>query len=167
MEYLQIPLLKDAAVGITHETGSDPMTIIRNLRKNPEKLKEMIPDFKALYTDIVTDGYSRSQLDRVVSTLQQNAAKGICTLYHCTAGKDRTGIVTMALLKSYGVSDEEIVRDYMLTNRNAFLPTLKKCLGIAFLTWNVSLVKTAYQSFMAQRELIEIAIEKYNDSLTR
>ncbi|MBR6938840.1 MAG: tyrosine-protein phosphatase [Prevotella sp.] len=167
VEYLQIPLLKDAAVGITHETGSDPMTIIRNLRKNPEKLKEMIPDFKALYTDIVTDGYSRSQLDRVVSTLQQNAAKGICTLYHCTAGKDRTGIVTMALLKSYGVSDEEIVRDYMLTNRNAFLPTLKKCLGIAFLTWNGSLVKTAYQSFMAQRELIEIAIEKYNDSLTR
>lgn len=31
VEYLQIPLVKDAAVGITHETGSDPMTIIRNL----------------------------------------------------------------------------------------------------------------------------------------
>ena len=72
VEYLQIPLLKDAAVGITHETGSDPMTIIRNLRKHPEKLMEMIPDFYALYTDIVTDEYSRSQLDKVVETLRRH-----------------------------------------------------------------------------------------------
>lgn len=164
VEYLQIPLLRDSAVGITHETGSDPMTIIRNLRKNPEKLKEMIPDFKALYTDIVTDGYSRSQLDKAVLTLQQNAQKGICTLYHCTAGKDRTGIVSMALLKSYGISNEDIVRDYLRTNCNAFLPTLKKCLGIGVMTWNWSLVKTAYTSFMAQRELIETAIEEYEKS---
>ena len=161
VEYLQIPLLKDAAVGITHETGSDPMTIIRNLRKNPEKLMEMMPDFKALYTDVVTDEYSRSQLDKVVSTLKQNAKKGICTLFHCTAGKDRTGIVSMALLKSYGVSDEEIIKDYMRTNRNAFWPTIKKCIGVLLLTWNWDLVKTAYKSFMAEKNLIETAIDLY------
>lgn len=160
--YLQIRLLKDAAVGITHETGSDPMTIIRNLRKNPEKLKEMIPDFRALYTDIVTDGYSRSQLDMAVAKLRENAARGRCTLFHCTAGKDRTGIVSMALLKSYGVSDNEIIKDYMNTNRNAFWPTIKKCVGIGLMTWNWSLVKMAYNSFMAQRELIETALKEYS-----
>jgi protein-tyrosine phosphatase len=160
--YQQIPLLKDAAVGITHETGSDPMTIIRNLRKHPEKLKEMIPDFMQLYTDIVTDEYSRSQLDKVVETLRKNAEDGICTLYHCTAGKDRTGIVSMALLKSYGVSHEEIVEDYMRTNRNAFWPTVKKCMAVGLLTWNWSLVKTAYVSFMARKELIETAIKQYD-----
>lgn len=162
VEYLQIPLLKDAAVGITHETGSDPMTIIRNLRKQPEKLKEMIPDFKQLYTDIVTDEYSRCQLDKVVETLRKNAEDGICTLYHCTAGKDRTGIVSMALLKSYGVSHEEIVEDYMRTNCNAFWPTVKKCMAVGLLTWNWSLVKTAYVSFMARKELIETAIKQYD-----
>ena len=162
VEYLQIPLIKDAAVGITHETGSDPMTIIRNLRKQPEKLKEMVPDFKALYTDVVTDSYSRSQLDKVVEILRTNADKGLCTLFHCTAGKDRTGIASMALLKSYGVADEEIVRDYMRTNRNAFWPTLKKCLGVALLTRNWSLVKTAYTSFMADKKLIIEAIENYD-----
>jgi len=162
VEYLQMPLLKDAAVGITHETGSDPMTIIRNLRKHPEKLKEMIPDFKALYKDIVTDEYSRSQLDRVVSTLRDHAAKDSCTLFHCTAGKDRTGIVSMALLKSYGVSDEEIVKDYLQTNRNAFWPTIKKCIGIGLMTRNWDLVRTAYKSFMADKELIETAAEYYD-----
>ena len=161
VEYLQMPLLKDAAVGITHETGSDPMTIVRNLRKHPEKLKEMIPDFKALYTDIVTDGYSRSQLDQVVETLRTNADKGITTLFHCTAGKDRTGIASMALLKSYGIGDKEIIRDYMRTNRNAFWPTIKKCMGVALLTRNWSLIKTAYTSLMADRKLIVTAIENY------
>lgn len=161
VEYLSIPLLRDAAVGITHETGSDPMAIIRTLRKQPKKLWEMIPDFKVLYTTIVTDEYSRGQLDKVLATLERNARKGICTLFHCTAGKDRTGIVSMALLKSYGVSDEMIIKDYMLTNHNAFWPTLKKCVGIGLMTWNWSLVKVAYQSFMAQRELIETAIAQY------
>ena len=163
VQYLQIPLLKDAAVGITRETGSDPMTIIRNLRKHPEKLKEMVPDFKALYTTVVTDEYSRSQLDKAVKTLRENAEKGICTLFHCTAGKDRTGIVSMALLKSYGVGDEAIVKDYLRINRNAFLPTLKKCLGVAFLTRDWSLVKTAWKAFMADRELIETAIKHYDN----
>jgi protein-tyrosine phosphatase len=161
VEYLQIPLLKDATVGITHETGSDPMTIVRNLRKHPEKLIEMLPDFKALYKEVVTDEYSRSQLNKVVSTMKQNVEKGICTLCHCTAGKDRTGIASMALLKSYGVSNEMIIKDYMRTNHNAFWPTMKKCLGVALLTRNWSLVKIAYKSFMADRELIEIAIENY------
>jgi len=162
VEYVQIPLLKDAAVGITRETGSDPMTILRNLRKQPEKLKAMMPDFKALYTDIVTDEYSRAQLDKVVLRLRENADKGICTLFHCTAGKDRTGIVSMALLKSYGVGDGEIVKDYLRTNRNAFWPTIKKCMVVGLLTQNWNLVKTAYTSFMAQRELIETAIKNYD-----
>jgi protein-tyrosine phosphatase len=162
VEYVQIPLLKDAAVGITRETGSDPMTILKNLRKQPEKLKAMMPDFKALYTDIVTDEYSRAQLDKVVLRLRENADKRICTLFHCTAGKDRTGIVSMALLKSYGVGDGEIIKDYLRTNRNAFWPTIKKCLVVGLLTQNWNLVKTAYTSFMAQRELIETAIKNYD-----
>lgn len=159
--YLQIPLLKNETVGVTHETGSDPMTIIRNLRKHPEKLKAMIPDFKALYRDVVTDDYSRCQLDKAVATLRKNADEGKCTLYHCTAGKDRTGIVSMALMKSYGVGDDEIVKDYMLTNRNAFWPTMKKCLGVGLMTGDWSLVKTAYNSFMADEKLIRSAIEHY------
>ena len=161
VEYLQIPLLKDATVGISHETGSDPMNIIRDLRRHPEKLLEMMPDFKVLYKEIVTDEYSRSQLDKVVAIMRQNADNGICTLCHCTAGKDRTGIASMALLKSYGVGNEEIVKDYMLTNRNAFWPTIKKCLGVALLTRSWHLVKIAYNSFMADRELIGIAIKWY------
>ncbi len=36
-------------------------------------------------------------------------------LYHCTAGKDRTGILTALLLRLVGVSTADIVADYALT----------------------------------------------------
>ncbi len=162
VEYVRISLLADAAVGITHETGSDAMTIIRRLRRHPEKLKEMVPDFEDLYRRVVTDRHCRTKLDEAVRLLRRNATEGRCTLFHCTAGKDRTGLVSMALLKSYGIGDEAIVSDYLRTNRNAFFPTLKKCVGVALLTQNWSLVKTAYRSFMADRHLIETAIRCYD-----
>lgn len=37
-------------------------------------------------------------------------------LFHCTCGKDRTGIAAMLLLLALGVSREEALADYMLTN---------------------------------------------------
>lgn len=36
-------------------------------------------------------------------------------LFHCTAGKDRTGIIAAILLKLVGVDDETIAKDYALT----------------------------------------------------
>ncbi|MBC5582033.1 tyrosine-protein phosphatase [Anaerofilum sp. BX8] len=37
-------------------------------------------------------------------------------LFHCTAGKDRTGVAAMLILLALGVSWETIKEDYMLTN---------------------------------------------------
>lgn len=39
-------------------------------------------------------------------------------VFHCAAGKDRTGILASLLLATLGVSDESIVGDYELTNRS-------------------------------------------------
>jgi hypothetical protein len=36
-------------------------------------------------------------------------------LYHCRLGKDRTGVFTALILKLLGVSDDDVVQDYMLT----------------------------------------------------
>ena len=37
------------------------------------------------------------------------------TLYHCTAGKDRTGIISMLLLQLAGVSASDIIQSYALS----------------------------------------------------
>jgi protein-tyrosine phosphatase len=42
--------------------------------------------------------------------------RNLPAVYHCNAGKDRTGIVTALVLSLLGVSDETIVADYSLSN---------------------------------------------------
>ena len=42
--------------------------------------------------------------------------KNLPAVYHCTAGKDRTGIVTALVLSLLGVPDETIIADYSLSN---------------------------------------------------
>jgi protein-tyrosine phosphatase len=37
------------------------------------------------------------------------------TVFHCAAGKDRTGVVTALVLGLLGVDDEQIIADYMVT----------------------------------------------------
>ncbi|MBI5276184.1 MAG: tyrosine-protein phosphatase [Burkholderiales bacterium] len=38
------------------------------------------------------------------------------TVFHCTAGKDRTGFAAALVLGALGASPDEVMRDYMLTN---------------------------------------------------
>lgn len=44
-------------------------------------------------------------------------------LFHCTAGKDRTGLIAALILMALGVSKETIMQDYLLTNQ--YLDTAK------------------------------------------
>ncbi len=73
-------------------------------------------------------------------------------LYHCTAGKDRTGFATVLLLSALGVDWETIIEDYLLTNNylksfvDSVVGGMAKNLGIA-----EDLVRTI---FMAKKEYL-------------
>lgn len=55
------------------------------------------------------------KMDEVIHTIE-SAKTGV--IFFCTAGKDRAGVVSAILQKRMGVSDDEIVADYMLTGEN-------------------------------------------------
>ena len=50
---------------------------------------------------------------RVLTKEIQSQSKGNACAIYCTAGKDRTGLVSMLLLSILGATDEEIVADYV------------------------------------------------------
>lgn len=63
-------------------------------------------------------GDHRDSLRTVFRTLLEAApAEGV--LYHCTGGKDRTGVVSALVLDALGVARPAILDDFLLTNTGA------------------------------------------------
>ncbi len=60
-------------------------------------------------------GMVDGQMDIILETIL-NAASNV--MFFCTAGKDRTGVVSALLLKRLGISEDVIVEDYMKSKDN-------------------------------------------------
>jgi protein-tyrosine phosphatase len=65
----------------------------------------------ASYTGILD--VSSDLVVRSVAALAEH--KALPAIFFCAAGKDRTGVLSAVLLGCIGVTDEDIVRDYVLT----------------------------------------------------
>lgn len=95
------------------------MTVIGS--RDPVKQEEMLGNGKAdafmrgVYRTFVTDGPNRAQF---AATLRDIAHGGKASplLYHCTAGKDRTGWTSYLLLRAVGVPEHTAVRDFLASN---------------------------------------------------
>lgn len=67
----------------------------------------------SMYTTFVSDSSVRSELKTLLLAL---ATTDGASLYHCTAGKDRTGWASVILESIAGVSSTQIMADYLATN---------------------------------------------------
>ena len=63
-----------------------------------------------LYTHIVT-----KRGERVAETIRLVIADDKPVVFHCTAGKDRTGVISALVLAAVGVHDDVIAHDYALS----------------------------------------------------
>jgi len=72
-----------------------------------------LPDMDNAYRELV--GKDRKEAwSNIFNILLDNGDGAI--LYHCSAGKDRTGVVTAVILTALGIDKETIYQDYLLTN---------------------------------------------------
>ena len=82
--------------------------------------RELDPDADAaevlgdLYVDMLTIG--ASALAGAIRLLAEPAE--LPAVFHCAAGKDRTGVLAAMVLSLLGVDDEIIIADYALSGRN-------------------------------------------------
>ena len=69
---------------------------------------------KEIYRSLVTDNVIINRYKFFFSLLQDDSKQSL--LFHCTAGKDRTGMGAALFLTSLGVDEETIFEDYLLSN---------------------------------------------------
>jgi protein-tyrosine phosphatase len=67
-------------------------------------------------------GFVRHNTPRFAEFFGHLLASGEPTVFHCTAGKDRTGFAAALLLQAVGAAPDAVMHDYLLTNDRLAFP---------------------------------------------
>ncbi|WP_395295322.1 tyrosine-protein phosphatase [Kitasatospora hibisci] len=131
--------------------------------RSPEKQRALLGDGKAaammvgLYRWFVTDAVARERFAAVLRLLA--APDGPPLIFHCSAGKDRTGWTAAVLLTALGVDRETVFADYLLTNERsaAIVEHVVDSFGTRGLMQEPELLLPV---FRAERRYLEAAFEE-------
>ncbi|MFC5665942.1 tyrosine-protein phosphatase [Kitasatospora misakiensis] len=110
-----------------------------------------------LYRWFVNDSIAREQFAAVLRLLADPGGSPL--LFHCSAGKDRTGWTAAVLLTALGVDRETVFTDYLLTNERsaAVVTTVMEGLLARGLMSEPELLLPV---FRAERHYLEAAFEE-------
>ena len=123
-EYLKVPLFSAKTAGLTRERGSTLEEIAENCSSNEEYMR-VIPDLAGIYKMMGHSEEPVAGLSTVMRTVIANATEGRATIYHCSAGKDRTGIGAALILGALGADKETIIEDFAHSN-DIYRPVVEK-----------------------------------------
>ena len=141
---IHIPILREETMGITHGKGVFAY-------KTP-------PHMPDLYRSIVTDERSVDALKEVLSIIFDEKREGAIA-WHCTAGKDRAGIVSALFLSALGVEREEIYKDYELSNATSEPKGRTYRRLIRIFMWNENMAQAVYRTMLAERDYLKAAFD--------
>ncbi|MFC6275102.1 tyrosine-protein phosphatase [Levilactobacillus tangyuanensis] len=72
-----------------------------------------------VYEQMVTLPSAQQAYHDFLAELLRNEGDGQSVLFHCTAGKDRTGMAAFFVLSALGVDPQTIRHDYLMTNQTS------------------------------------------------
>lgn len=150
VKYLRCPLFKEANAGVTHEIASDMLSVLFNM-----------PSLAKIYQGMVSNEDSIEMIKKVMNEIV--LGDNYPVLFHCTAGKDRTGIIAFLTLYLLNVDYETIIEDYLEINEK------NKDLAEQFYAYaktktdDDSKALKAKLLYLVDRTYIEAALEKINE----
>ena len=110
-EAIALPIYDTQQVGVTRDEVSQKEAFERAARDPKAALAYMTQVYRAF----ILEDTARRRYARFLRLLLTPREKTV--LFHCTAGKDRTGVAAILILELLGVDRDTILRDYLLTNR--------------------------------------------------
>ncbi|MFC6171405.1 tyrosine-protein phosphatase [Loigolactobacillus jiayinensis] len=90
-----------------------PQELLNDLRRDPDGHKQMLQ----VYQNLIRDTHAQQTYRQFFAYLLANDTPEHSSLFHCTAGKDRTGIGAALFLGALGVPLPQITADYLLTQK--------------------------------------------------
>ncbi len=98
-------------------------------------------DLNGAYRSFVTDAQARAQFASTLRTITKTLAAGNAVIFHCTAGKDRTGWTSAMVLTIAGVDRATVDSDYLASNTYRHASPADPLNGV-----NISLLRTSFDT---------------------
>lgn len=160
VSYYPIAVLSDIDnPAVTKETRTE---ILVDIYKNKGGAKKHLIN---IYRKLVSDSFSLEGYQKVFDILLSNKEGAID--YHCTQGKDRTGVCSALILLALGFSKESIVKDYLSYNQKHAFKAFLFSILVFLRFWNVKACRSLYLLQVAKRYFIEASFNeievKYGD----
>lgn len=146
------PVFDGLLPGMSHVEGE--LTI--------DTIEQFIPEMDVLYYQIL-HGEALENLARTVRFIVNLKEEDYSVYFHCAEGKDRTGLLAAILLMILGVSDKEIVEDYLLTNRVNRKKAYLYYLGAKYIKHRKNLAYKLRRIYVAKKEYIEVLFKVIKD----
>ncbi len=115
---VQIPGVRYENITLSEELQTERMDLLTQLYQNSVTENERtwylseyarIDEVRQMYYKISVDPKSRSAIQRIFNLILKEEGT---VLFHCTSGKDRTGIIAALILYALGCDRADIIRDY-------------------------------------------------------
>lgn len=98
-------------------TKENRLAVLKDITYNKGGTKKYMQNFYAMLVDNNKAINSYKEFFKILLECKENEA----VVFHCTQGKDRTGVGLMLLLSALGVSKKVIIRKYLSYNKMSWL----------------------------------------------
>lgn len=133
-------------------TKENRMEILKEKMKYPGGVKGYVCHY---YEKLVTSSSSINGYKEALGILKHSDGH---IVYHCTQGKDRTGLFTCLLLYILGFSKKTIYKTYMRYNRKMLFQSLKYSLALTIRYFSIRKTHALLHVLLARKTYLDHAI---------
>lgn len=153
VRYIHLPPLNDEQNPSINKHNRE--AVLKNIMAKEGGAKKHLSD---IYRLMVTQKESLEAFRDFIRLLLENGEKGV--LWHCTQGKDRTGIAAAVILMALGAERKEIMRDYMRTNRSCAFVNFWIFIGVCLVKFNVRAARSLDHLLSARTFFMKAAFDE-------
>lgn len=146
VNYRLRPVFDEALLGISHEKKVRSMQSLVNL-----------PSMETLYVEMVNPR-NLENLTAILREILLMPEEDFSLIFHCSAGKDRTGVLAALLLSFLGVDRTDILNDYLYTNRVNRMKAKLAYVAAIIVKRDTVFAKKVRQYLLAEEEYITASL---------
>ncbi len=99
-------------------------TVVQRMKELAEAGEQITPDHAVALMQQTYRAFVHDNAGRFATLFEHLLESDAPLVFHCTAGKDRTGFAAALILMALGVPRDVVMRDYLLTNDFYRMPVL-------------------------------------------